>query len=177
MSGAPGCSPVDFCNLPGFHEPRARLISKNLIQIASASAPATRGAPGGRERPLRGPGREGRADIGQRVSPSVHAGLWGQLLSRRTVLLVQLGSMEAAMQELQDVRLLSKGNLLEAAAREEIAGVSKLHAEYLKEMSKYGAASRRSDLQVSLDLLRLGSCVARPHGSLISGASFGPTRT
>ena len=97
---------------------------------------------------MRGPGREGRADIGQRVSPSRPTGLWGQLLSRRTVLCCPVR---------QRARLLSKGNLLEAAARGEIAGVSKLHAEYLKEMSEYGVPSRRSDLPVRVEAHNHGS--------------------
>ena len=55
------------------------------------------------------------------------------------------------------MRLLSKGNLLEAAARGEIAGVSKLHAEYLKEMSECGVPSRRSDLPVRVEAHNHGS--------------------
>ena len=46
------------------------------------------------------------------------------------------------MHALQEVRLLKHGDLLAAAVNGQIEGVSRLHAEYLKEMAELQQAQR-----------------------------------
>ena len=58
---------------------------------------------------------------------------------------------------LQEVRLLKHGDLLAAAVNGQIEGVSRLHAEYLKEMAELGVPSRRSDLPVRVEAHNHGS--------------------
>ena len=61
------------------------------------------------------------------------------------------------MHALQEVRLLRHGDLLAAAVNGQIEGVSRLHAEYLKEMAELGVPSRRSDLPVRVEAHNHGS--------------------
>ena len=70
-------------------------------------------------------------------------------------LLLTTGSLEAAVNELQEMRLLR--DLLAAAVNGQIEGVSRLHAEYLKEMAELGVPSRRSDLPVRVEAHNHGS--------------------
>ena len=69
--------------------------------------------------------------------PSLKPPGWG------SDLLLATGSLEAAVNELQEMRLLRHGDLLAAAVNGQIEGVSRLHAEYLKEMAELGMPSRR----------------------------------
>ena len=61
------------------------------------------------------------------------------------------------MHALQEVRLLKHGDLLAAAVNGQIEGVSRLHAEHLKEMAELGVPSRRSDLPVRVEAHNHGS--------------------
>ena len=64
-----------------------------------------------------------------------------------SALLLETGSLESAVHALQEVRLLKHGDLLAAAVNGQIEGVSRLHAEYLKEMADLGVPSRRPSSQ------------------------------
>ena len=61
------------------------------------------------------------------------------------------------MHALLEVRPLKHGDLLAAAVNGQIEGVSRLHAEYLKEMAELGVPSRRSDLPVRVEAHNHGS--------------------
>ena len=74
-----------------------------------------------------------------------------------STLLLETGSLESAVHALQEVRLLRHGDLLAAAVNGQIEGVSRLHAEYLKEMAELGVPSRRSDLPVRVEAHNHGS--------------------
>ena len=74
-----------------------------------------------------------------------------------SALLLETGSLESAVHALQEVRLLKHGDLLAAAVNGQIEGVSRLHAEYLKEMAELGVPSRRSDLPVRVEAHNHGS--------------------
>ena len=74
-----------------------------------------------------------------------------------SALLLKTGSLESAAHALQEVRLLKHGDLLAAAVNGQIEGVSRLHAEYLKEMAELGVPSRRSDLPVRVEAHNHGS--------------------
>ena len=74
-----------------------------------------------------------------------------------SALLLETGSLESAVHALQEVRLLKHGDLLAEAVNGQIEGVSRLHAEYLKEMAELGVPSRRSDLPVRVEAHNHGS--------------------